>query len=135
MRARRWVTVAMIGVIATFGLAACGGGEDAKNEGQSIARGFVASSKTGDPRFDPEQVTAPLNQEVSFSVTNEDDREHNFTISQVFVDADHFVEVNIPPGQSRAIRITIRDRGRDGFIPFVCRFHESAGMTGKIIVR
>lgn len=134
MRAKRWVTTAIVGVVATIGLAACGGDGDDDDDLRSLARGLVASSETGDPRFEPEEVLAPLNQEVSFGVTNEDDREHNFTLTHVFTDPDNFVNVDVPAGQSRSVRITIRERPRDGFLLFVCRFHQSEGMTGRILV-
>ena len=129
MRAKRWVTTAMIGVIATFGLAACGGGDD---DEPSLGRGLVATSHDGDPRFDPDEVQVRLNQEVSFSMENEDDREHNFTLTHVFVDADNFLTVDVPANQSRSIRFTVRDRPRDGFLTFYCRFHQAEGMQGRI---
>ncbi|MDQ3978792.1 MAG: cupredoxin domain-containing protein [Actinomycetota bacterium] len=133
MRAKRWVTTAMIGVIAIFGLGACAE-TDNEDERGALARGVVATSTTGDPRWQPEELEAQLNQEVSFSVTNEDDREHNFTLTHVFTDADNFVRVDVPAQQSRSVRFTIRERPRDGFLSFYCRFHQAQGMVGKIIL-
>ncbi len=132
MRAKRWVTTAMIGVIAVFGLGACGEDDNADERG-ALARGVVATTKAGEPRWQPEELEAQLNQEVSFSVTNEDDREHNFTLTHVFTDPDNFVEVDVPPQQSRSVRFTIRERPRDGFLSFYCRFHQAQGMQGKIL--
>jgi plastocyanin len=131
MRAKRWVTTAMIGVIATFGLSACGGGDD--DEAQSIGRGIRATSQTGDPRFDPVVVSARLGQEVNFNFENEDEREHNFTLTFVFTDADSFVSVDVPARQSKPVRfMMLRDRPRDGFLTFYCRFHQQEGMQGRI---
>ena len=130
MRAKRWVTTALIGVIA-FGLGACE--SDNEDERGALSRGVVATSKTGDPRWDPEELEARLNQEVSFSITNEDTREHNFTLTHVFTDPDNFVNVDVPAGDARSVRFTIRERPRDGFLSFYCRFHQAEGMQGKII--
>ena len=132
MRAKRWVTAGMIGVIATLGLAACGEDDNADERG-ALSRGVVATSKSGDPRWEPEELEARLNQEVSFSVTNEDDREHNFTLTHVFTDPDNFVNVDVPAQDARSVRFTIRERPRDGFLTFYCRFHQHEGMQGKIL--
>ena len=133
MRAKRWVTTAMIGVTATFGLAACGGGGG--NESRPLlTRGIFANSKESVPRFNPEEVRAPLNQEISFNFENTDNREHNFTLTMVFIDPDHFVNVDVPAKQSKNIRFTIKDRPRDGFLSFYCRFHQQEGMQGKIYI-
>ncbi len=132
MRAKRWVTTALIGVIATFGLAACGEGDNEDERG-ALSRGVVARSDAGEPVWEPEELEARLNQEVSFSVTNEDNREHNFTLTHVFTDPDNFVNVDVPAGEARPVRFTIRERPRDGFLSFYCRFHQAQGMQGKII--
>ena len=131
MRARRWLTTATIGVIAVMGLAACGDGED--DEAQPINRGITAVDKAGDLRFDPDVVSARLGQEVNFELVNEDEREHNFTLTFVFTDPDNFVSVDVPARQSRSVRFTmLRDRPRDGFLTFHCRFHQAEGMQGRI---
>jgi plastocyanin len=70
---------------------------------------------------------------VAFSFENEDNREHNFTLTFVFVDPDNFLSVDVPAEQSRTVRFTmVRDRPRDGFLTFYCRFHQQEGMQGRI---
>lgn len=133
MRAMRLVTLVLIGAVATFGLGACGGGDDEDTVSQGDLR---AVDEGGEPRFEPEEFTIRLNSETSFDFENEDDnRQHNFTLTAVFVDADNFVSVDVPSGQSREVKFTARERPRDGFFSFYCRFHQAEGMQGKITVR
>lgn len=131
MRAKRWVTTALIGVIATLGLGACGGGEKTPALGRT--GDLVAKDVDGVPLFEPTEVQVRLNQETRFTFQNQDDkREHNFTLTFVFVDADNFVSVDVPSKQTKDVRFTVKERPRDGFLTFYCRFHQAEGMQGRI---
>ena len=132
MGGRRWGSMALLGVIATVGLSACGGGGD--DEGESVSRSGVVANDMF--RFDPDEFTIDLNEEVEFQLVNEDDdRQHNFSISSVFTDVDSALSVDVPPDDEREVRFTVRERPRDGFLTFFCRFHQSEGMHGRITVR
>jgi plastocyanin len=129
---RQLVAAVVIGVLATVGLAACGDGDD--EAGGDVERsGLVADDML---RFDPDEFEIELNEEVDFQFVNEDDdRQHNFTISSVFVDEDTALSVDVAPGGETEVRFTVREQPRDGFLTFYCRFHQSEGMAGRIRVR
>ena len=130
MRGKRWLAYALIGVVATLGLGACGGNGEEKQE----VTGLLAAADVGGvPRFEPTTVYVRFGQEAAFTYQNKDEkREHSFTLPFIFVDKDNFLSVDVPPGQSRTIRFPVRERPRDGFLSFYCRFHQGEGMQGKI---
>jgi len=128
----RRLAVAVAGVVAVGGLSACGGGGD--DGGTSLPGEVKTTSRL---RFDPGEFTVRLDRETSFTLVNEDDdREHNFTLTFVFVDADNFVSVDVAPGQTAEVTFTVKERPPAGTtFTFYCRFHQSQGMSGKITVR
>jgi plastocyanin len=83
-------------------------------------------------RFEPDQFQVPFEREFSLTFTNNDNQRHNFTLSHVFVDLDNFVNVDVEPGESKLVSFTVRERPRDGFFTFYCRYHQSQGMSGRI---
>jgi plastocyanin len=124
MEATRWIAVALIGVIASLGLTACGGGEQ-----DNTLTSLVSATKFF--RFDPDTINVPFDKEAVFTFDNRDTREHNFTTS-VFVDRDNLVSVDVAPGENRQIRFRVTERPGPGFLSFYCRFHQGQGMQGKI---
>ncbi|MFP5317363.1 MAG: cupredoxin domain-containing protein [Acidimicrobiia bacterium] len=130
-RKRHRLVTAVAGMVAIVGLGACGGGGD--NGGGAGRIGELTA--TDMLRFDPDEFEVPFEQEVSFTFTNEDNERHNFTLSHVFVDLDNFVNVDVEPDSSTEVRFTVRERPRDGFLTFYCRYHQSQGMSGRITLR
>ena len=126
MGARRWIASALVAVVGVLGLAACGGGggDNATLPGEVKATKFL--------RFDPDHFNVRFNRDTSFTFKNTDSREHNFTLSYVFTDVDNFVSVDVPAGQSKEVRFTVKDRPKAGYLTFYCRFHQNQGMSGKI---
>ncbi|MFN2506897.1 MAG: hypothetical protein ABR540_22240 [Acidimicrobiales bacterium] len=121
----------LIGVTAVLGLSACGDDDD---NAAPCSRDLVATDML---RFEPDECEITFNQEVSFTLENQDDdREHNFNISSVFTDIQGgtALSVDVPANSSREVKFTVRERPRDGFLTFRCRFHESEGMFGRITV-
>lgn len=130
-RKRHWLTTVVVGMVAIIGLGACGGGGDDNGGGGRIGE----LSVTNMLRFDPDEFEVPFDQEVSFTFTNDTDERHNFTLSQVFVDLDNFVNVDVEADSSTEVRFTVKERPRDGFLTFYCRYHQSEGMSGRITLR
>lgn len=133
MGGKRFLTGALVGVIAVLGLAACGGGGDDDPEELT----GVMKVKEDFLRFEPEEATIEFNEEIFFTFQNTDDVEHNFTISSIFTDVPGgtALSVDVPAGQSKPVRFTVRERPRDGFLTFYCRFHQGEGMAGKLTLK
>ena len=125
MGARRCIASALVAIMGVFGLAACGGGG-----GDTGLPGTVSATKF--LRFDPDHFNVRFNRDTSFTFRNTDSREHNFTLSYVFTDVDNFVSIDVPAGQSKDVRFTVKDRPAAGFLTFYCRFHQNDGMSGRI---
>lgn len=127
-RKPHWLATAVVGVVAVVGLGACGGDGD-------NGSGLAGLTATGMLRFEPEEFEVPFDREYSFQFTNEDNERHNFTLSHVFVDLDNFVNVDVEPNSSTTVSFTVKERPRDGFLTFYCRYHQSQGMAGRITLR
>ncbi len=133
MGGKRLLTGTLVGVVAVFGLGACGGG------GGEEVKELVGVVKVDDQfrRFDPDKATVRLNEETFFTFQNGSSEEHNFTIASVFTDVPGgtALSVDVPAGQSKPVRFTVRERPRDGFITFYCRFHQGEGMHGRLTLK
>ena len=130
MVSRRWITTGLLVVVVGVGLGACGGGGESGPKPDLVATKLL--------RFEPEQLSAPFNKQVTWSFKNEDtDREHNFTLPFVFTDANKTqnISVDVGPGQTKDIVFTVTERPREPFLTFYCRFHQADGMNGKISLR
>ena len=111
-------------------LSACGGGSD---ESTRLPGEVTTTDRL---RFDPDEFTVRFDRETSFTLVNDDNREHNFTLTYVFVDADNFVSVDVRPGETADVTFTVKERPPSGStFTFYCRFHQAQGMSGKIRVQ
>jgi plastocyanin len=73
--------------------------------------------------FSPTTVT--VNQGQTITLTNVSDAAHTFTVTGQGID------VETMPGKTAKVTIDLPP----GTYPFVCRFHESMGMKGTLVVR
>ncbi len=73
--------------------------------------------------FSPSTVT--VNQGQTITLTNVSDTAHTFTVTGQGID------IETMPGKSAKVTIDLPP----GTYPFVCRFHESMGMKGTLVVR
>ncbi|MGH9225544.1 MAG: cupredoxin domain-containing protein [Acidimicrobiales bacterium] len=127
---RRLAVAAVVAVVAVTGLSACGGGDD--DSGTQLPGEVETTDRL---RFDPDEFTVRFDRETSFALVNEDNVDHNFTLTHVFVDADNFVTVDVKAGQTADVTFTVKERPASGTFTFYCRFHQAQGMSGKITVR
>ncbi len=131
MVSRRWITTALLVVVVGVGLSACGGGDEEGPKPDLVATKLL--------RFEPEELGASFNRQVTWSFKNEDDdRQHNFTLPFVFTDPQtktQNVSVDVGPGQTVDIVFTVTERPREDFLTFYCRFHQAEGMNGRIRLR
>lgn len=127
MRARKTVLAGLI-VVAVLGLSACGGGDDEPTADVRIPDDQL--------RYEPSELEIDLNQEQTFTFFNSDDRLHNVTIPAVFADdQQNAVNVDIPPGERVTVRVpAVTEVPRDGFFLFYCKFHQTEGMSGRLVV-
>jgi plastocyanin len=125
-RKRHRLAAVLASAVAVVGLGACGDG------GGGGGVGLNELTATNMLRFEPDQFQVPFEREFSLTFTNNDNQRHNFTLSHVFVDLDNFVNVDVEPGESKLVSFTVRERPRDGFFTFYCRYHQSQGMSGRI---
>jgi plastocyanin len=73
--------------------------------------------------FSPSTVT--VNQGQTITLVNVSDTPHTFTVTGQGID------VETMPGKTAEVTIDLPS----GTYPFVCRFHESMGMKGTLVVR
>lgn len=167
MRNRVLVAAALLAL-----LGACGddhdhgeaaGGPDAHSDADSHAHGAPASFAFGAPgnpsattrtievvtedpyRFEPEELEVESGETVTFVVTNEGDREHEFVLGDPEYQESHGQEmasgamhhegnaVTVEPGATEELTWTFPD---DGEVLYGCHVagHYDAGMVGAISV-
>jgi plastocyanin len=116
----------LLGVVMVLGLAGCGGSSSTSlNQTADI----TIQKVDGLPRFDPDKIQVPLNQDETFTVLNKDKILHNVTIPAFAVDMD------IQPGQRISVKIPpVTAAPRDGFFTFYDKYHQAEGAAGKITV-
>jgi plastocyanin len=73
--------------------------------------------------FSPSTVT--VNQGQTITLSNVSDTAHTFTVTGQSID------IETMPGKAAKVTIDLPP----GTYPFVCRFHESMGMKGTLVVR
>jgi plastocyanin len=124
-------------VVASIGAAAgCGG------DGDDESQGTTTTAATGTQRertnvtgqdtvevaqhdffFKPAILVGTPGQKVTIDLTNEGAAAHTFTVAEQLVDEE------VQPGEAAQIRITLP---KSGEVAFICRYHESDGMTGTL---
>ena len=117
-------------IVSALLLVGCGGGGGAPTQGQSPTEATEAGNEAGgltvrmtDFLFDPSKVRVPKG--ATITVRNAAPRTpHSFTVKGQAID------VVGEPQQSNQITVNLAP----GEYPFVCRFHESRGMKGTLIV-
>ena len=128
MRVKRMVSAGLVALALVGGLAGCGGDDD-DEETLGGASADVVAKTDPVPRFEPDELKAALNSEVTLTVRNEGDVTHNFTISFLGVDVD------IPPGQTEQIRFTVTPPPHnEDFYTFYDENYQGEGMQGRINV-
>ena len=126
MRVKRMVSAGLVALALVGGLVGCGDGDDEETVGGSAD---VVAKSDPTPHFEPDELKAALNSEVVLTVKNDGDTTHNFTISFLGVDED------IPPGQSKQIRFTVKPPPHnEDFYTFYDENFQGEGMQGRINV-
>jgi len=133
----------LLGLLAVA-VAGCGGKSAHKSSsggggggGQTVVAGVSANNhgtKTvsssavvvlNDYYFSPTVLQGRPGSTVTLTLKNEGSVEHNFTVSGQSVD------LNIQPGSSAKVTVTIP---KSGAVSFYCKFHKSMGMAGALEV-
>jgi plastocyanin len=91
--------------------------------GGSMMAATVLEGPNNGFTFSPSTVT--VNQGQTITLTNVSDAAHTFTVTGQGID------VETMPGKTAKVTIDLPP----GTYPFVCRFHESMGMKGTLVVR
>jgi plastocyanin len=73
--------------------------------------------------FMPSTVT--VKQGATLTLNNVSDAAHTFTVTGQSID------VETQPGKTSQVTIDLKP----GTYPFICRFHQSLGMTGTLVVK
>ena len=81
---------------------------------------------TYDDFFSPNVLMGSAGQKVSLTIANKGAATHTFTITSEHID------VLLTPGTSQTVEVTFP---KSGSTLFVCRFHETMGMTGELQVQ
>ena len=126
MRVKRMVSAGLVALALVGGLVGCGGDDEETVGGTSAD---VVAKSDPKPHFEPEELKASLNSEVVLTVRNDGKETHNFTISFLGVDQD------IPPGQSRQIKFTVKPPPHnEDFYTFYDENFQGEGMQGRLNV-
>ena len=130
-------------VVFVLAVAACGGsnGDESGEEGGSTTiAGKSAdlhgtkdvSGETGkveveldDDYFEPTILKGEPGQTVTLELMNEGNNPHTLTIS------DQGVDQEVQPGDEAEVDVTFPQNGQ---LAFICKFHESNGMVGALVV-
>jgi len=99
-----------------------GGGYGAGGGGAMMATTVLEGPDNGFT-FSPSTVT--VHQGQAITLTNVSDTAHTFTVTGQGID------IETMPGKTDKVTIDLPP----GTYPFVCRFHESMGMKGTLVVR
>jgi plastocyanin len=129
MRLKRFGAGLVVLVAVVVGLAGCGDGDDDEGRRVGGTTADVIARSDPKPHFDPEELQARVGDEVSFTLRNEGDQVHNFTLSFLGVDQD------VQPGQTVEIRFRVTEppKGLD-FFTFYDKNFQGEGMQGRLNV-
>jgi plastocyanin len=75
--------------------------------------------------FSPNVLTGSAGQQLTLTIDNQGAATHTFTI------ASEHIDVTLAPGTQQTVKVTFP---KSGSTEFLCRFHESMGMTGELQV-
>jgi plastocyanin len=75
--------------------------------------------------FSPNVLTGSAGQQLTLTIDNQGAATHTFTI------ASEHIDVTLAPGTQQTVKVTFPNSGSTEFL---CRFHESMGMTGELQV-
>lgn len=126
VRATRRALTGIIAVVMVLGLAGCGGDGDDEKVLSARNRADVLITDMG---FEPDELEVRVGEEVRFTVANEDERPHTFTLT--FLD----IEQEIPAGGSADITLKAPEVPEAGFYSFYSKNHQAEnGFHGKIKV-
>ncbi len=75
--------------------------------------------------FSPNILTGSAGQQLTLTIDNQGAATHTFTI------ASEHIDVTLAPGTQQTVKVTFPNSGSTEFL---CRFHESMGMTGELQV-
>ncbi len=132
----------LLSALALVAVAACGGdGNDEESEGgKKMIAGVEAndhgekdvSGETGkveieldDDYFEPTVLKGTPGQKVTLELKNEGNSEHNISI------ADQNIDQDVEPADEAEVEVTFPQSGE---LSFVCKYHESSGMAGALVV-
>jgi plastocyanin len=76
--------------------------------------------------FSPNVLMGSAGQKLNLTISNKGAATHTFTITSEHID------VLLGPGTSQTVEVTFP---KSGSTQFVCRFHETMGMTGELQVQ
>jgi plastocyanin len=139
-----WIAVALVLLsVLVLAAAACGGDGNGGGEsegGKKMIAGVEAndhgekdvSGETGkveieldDDYFEPTVLKGTPGQKVTLELKNEGNAEHNISI------ADQNIDQDVEPADEAEVEVTFPQSGE---LSFVCKYHESAGMAGALVV-
>jgi plastocyanin len=75
--------------------------------------------------FSPSVLMGSAGQQLTLTIDNQGAATHTFTI------ASEHIDVTLAPGTQQTVNVTFP---KSGSTEFLCRFHESMGMTGELQV-
>jgi plastocyanin len=75
--------------------------------------------------FSPNVLTGSAGQQLTLTIDNQGAATHTFTI------ASEHIDVTLTAGTQQTVKVTFPNSGSTEFL---CRFHESMGMTGELQV-
>ena len=81
---------------------------------------------TYDDFFSPNVLMGSAGQKLNLTIANKGAATHTFTITSEHID------VLLEPGTSQTVEVSFP---KSGSTQFVCRFHETMGMTGELQVQ
>ena len=110
------------GGASSTGSSGYAGGGGYGGGGGSMMATTVLEGPNNSVTFSPSTVTVTKGQTIT--LVNASDAPHTFTVTGQGID------VETMPGKTAKVTIDLTP----GTYPFVCRFHESMGMTGTLVV-
>ncbi len=135
----RWSVVALLAVIASIGVGACGGDDDEDTAATTAPTGTAAEGGGGetvdvtatDFTFDPSDPTVKPG-DVTFDLTNDGDTLHNIEIEGPSGEAE--LPEDIGPGEKGSVTADLNEPGTYEFYCPVAN-HKDLGMVGEVTVK